>query len=105
MKFEAEIEAHTINGVLKAVQAVNDNCVLDILPDALSISVIDPANAMIIGVEIPSSVFSMYDVIEGQIGIDVDAVFSKTNTYSQDANVSLSWDDVGKKITISGEGC
>ena len=104
MKLEAAIEARILNGVLKAVLAVSADCVLDITPGVLSIRVVDASNAMMIAVEMQSDVFTLYDVDEGKIGVDVDALYAKTNTYTADVDVSLVWDDFGKKINISGEG-
>ena len=104
MKLEAVIEARILNGVLKAVLAVSDDCVLDIAQDALRIRVVDASNAMAIAVEMPRDVFVLYDVDEGQIAVDVGALFAKTNTYTADVDVHLVWDDFMHKINISGEG-
>lgn len=104
MKFEAMLEARTLNRLLKAVHTVSDECVLEISPYKVSIRVVDPSNAMMVVVDIPSEVFSKYDVSEGEIGIDVDALLLKTNTYAADVDVSLVWDEYNRKINLSGDG-
>jgi len=90
--------------VLKAVQAVSEDCAINFSYDNVSIRVVDASNAMAIDVEMPSSVFTLYDADEGVIGLGVDALFAKTNTYAVDVDVRLVWDDFSKKINISGEG-
>lgn len=104
MKLEAVIEARILNGVLKAVQAVSEDCVINFSHDNVSIRVVDASNAMAIDAEMPDSVFTLYDADEGKIGADVDALFAKTNTYTADVDVRLVWDDFQHKINISGEG-
>jgi len=104
MKLEAEIEARILNGVLKAVQAVSDDCVIDLSPDNISIRVVDASNAMAIDVEMSSGVFARYDVSEGKIAVDVTALSAKANTFAADVDVRLVWDDFQHKINISGDG-
>lgn len=104
MKFEVVIEAHVLNGVLRAVQAVSEDCILDISPDALVIRVVDASNAMAVSVNMTPDVFTLYDADEGRIAIDVVALYAKTNTYSADADVRLVWDDFQHNINISGDG-
>jgi len=104
MKLAAEIEARILNGVLKAVQSVSNDCILNISQDMLIIRVIDASNAMMINVEMPSAAFALYDADEGEIGVDVVALFGKTNTYSTGVTVRVVWDDFNHKINISGEG-
>lgn len=104
MKFEATIEARMLNAVLKAVHVVSYDCVFNISPDGLSIRVVDPSNAMMIAVDIPNDVFSKYDASEGKIGVNVDALLLKTNTYAADTAVTLVWDEYQKRINLSGDG-
>jgi DNA polymerase III sliding clamp (beta) subunit (PCNA family) len=104
MKFEAVIEARILNGVLRAVQAVSEDCVIAISSDRVSIRVVDASNAMAIDVNIPPIAFTVYDADEGKIAVDVDALFAKTNTFAADVDVRLVWDDFSKKINISGDG-
>jgi len=90
--------------VLKAVQAVSEDCAINFSYDNVSIRVVDASNAMAIDVEMPDSVFTLYDANDGVIGLDVEALFAKTNTYAADVDVRLVWDDFSKKINISGDG-
>lgn len=104
VKLEAVIEARILNNVLKAVMSVSRECVLNVSPDGLHTRAVDPSIAMMVDVEIPADVFLKYDAGEGDIGIDVDALFGKTNTFSAVDEVNITWDDRDKKINISGDG-
>jgi len=104
MKLEAVIEARTLNAVLKAVQSVSRECALGVWSDGLHTRAVDPSIATMVDVEIPASAFLEYSADEGTIGINVDALAGKTNTFSAGDEVSIVWDDINKKINISCDG-
>lgn len=73
----------TLRDMMKPVEAVADECRLNISPEGLSVKVVDPANVAMINLNLPKEVFheGEYTVDETlQVGLDVIAYLSLFET-------------------------
>ena len=84
--FEATIHVASLRAVLDVIASVNDEAVLKISPEGMSIAVTDPANAAMTCIDLETIAFVHYDATECEIGIDVEA-FRKIIDIANDSDL------------------
>jgi len=105
MKLEFTISASKLNAVLKAVLAVTIDCLMSFDKDGIRIRMIDPSNAAMIDLNMPSGIaFETFDAEEGDIAVDARQVLEKTTTFDNDTVLTVSFDAHTKKIKVVGDG-
>jgi DNA polymerase III sliding clamp (beta) subunit (PCNA family) len=104
MKLEFSISARKINGIMKAIRAVGDDCVLNISDAGIKIRMIDPSNAAMVVVDMAPGSFDAFDADEGDIALDTREVLEKTSTFDDDTVLKISWDGYNKRLIVEGEG-
>lgn len=104
MKLEFTLAAAKLNAVLKAVLAVNTDCVLAVSDSGITIRMIDPSNAAMIAVDMAPPSFDTFDAEEGDIAVDTREILEKTTTFDPATVLTVSFDNHNKKIIVTGEG-
>ena len=67
---KAVIEMETLQGVLKALTAINTEGKMQVGPDGWRVKMIDPANVAMVDVTIPTHAFDFYEADVGEIALE-----------------------------------
>ena len=94
MQFKATTKAKTLLDWLRAINAVADECVFDTSgTDAVTVRVVDPANALLLDMRMPDHAWDVLDMEQGRFGVDVSVLIDRVKTFDLDADITISRED------------
>lgn len=102
--FNATISADILQSSIRAMSALMEECVFKITPDGMSARAVCPANASMCAIDLPSEVFSVYDVTEAELGVDLQRFIEILGMSEKNSDVTLELDEDTHKLNITFGG-
>jgi len=100
MKFKATTKAKTLLDWFRAIRAVADECVFDTSEtDVVAVRVVDPANALMLDLQMPGHAWDVLETESGVIGVYVDLLIERVKLFDSDASVTMSLE--GNEIVLT----
>jgi proliferating cell nuclear antigen len=91
MNFKAQTKAKTLLDWLQAINAVADECIIDMSEtDAVVVRVVDPANALLLDLRMPDHAWDMLETEPGRLGIDMMVLIERVKRFELDADITLT---------------
>lgn len=100
MTFAAIVTAETLDDYLEPISAIVDECKINITPEGLRVTAVDPANVAMVDTRLHAEAFESYDADGGQIGIDLGRFEDVLALADDDDLVHLQLDEETRKLTI-----
>lgn len=91
MEFKVQTKAETLLDWLRAIHAVNDECIFTTSElDVVEVRVVDPANALMIMMRMPDHAWDSLEVEAGGIGMDVERLIAKVEMFDPTADLTIT---------------
>ncbi len=101
MQFKATTKAKTLLDWLQAINAVADECIIDMSEtDAVVVRVVDPANALMLDIRIPDHAWDVLETEPGRIGINMVVLIERVKRFELDADITLTTKE--NKLVLTG---
>lgn len=99
--FAASIATNALQSSMKALSAMVEEARFEITADGIVACAVDPANASLVSLNIPKSVFTEYDATEAELGIDLARFVEILGMSEKDVEVELRLDPETHRLDIS----
>lgn len=104
--FAATFNPGTLTSPLQTVNALVDECKLNISDNGMQITSVDPANVAMIDVRVPDTVFETYEAREHTIGVDLNRLLDILALFSseEDESAKVTLDEETRKLLFECGG-
>lgn len=101
--FDVTVETDLVDSLIGIPNAIVEEARLDVTPESVSVTAVDPANVAFASATLDADAFSSYSVGSFEIGLGFERASDVLGFFPKDSTINLAIDDVGK-LTYSGEG-
>jgi proliferating cell nuclear antigen len=99
--FAAIVTADTLAEYLAPVDALVDECTIDLTPEGLHIAAVDPANVAMVEARLGAGAFESYEADGGRLGVDLDRLTDVLDFGDSGALVRLELDGTTRTLDIA----
>lgn len=99
---DCTIEANLLASAFKAINEVDNECIVNFFDEGISVDLVDPANVMMIDLKLPHKEFMEYKLPDGeeQLGFDMTELLDTLSLCSKGELVKI-WTEDGKLNFVS----
>jgi proliferating cell nuclear antigen len=102
--FKATIEAHKLIECVDALWTLVIEAKFALTPAGVSVNAVDPANVVMVNLDLPSAAFSSYEATEAELGIDLKKLGDILGMAAKDEVLGLELDEMQHRLVVRMRG-
>ncbi len=102
--FKAAIKADKLKDALGVIRTITNEAIFKVTESGITVNAVDPATVAMIRFELNKDAFSLFEVTDCEIGVDIPKLHDKIEMAGKEKDIELELDEVSHKLSIQMHG-